>query len=252
MMLRKLATPFKPLLEWLAQIECRISRRWVYESHRRLMRVQWNLPPEPEHFDHHINIFHSWPKTRNSLGLERGCFGSLALQGGRVLELSCGDGFNARNFYSLRSKEVVACDFDASAIKTAKAKNSADNVRFELADIRTAMPEGKFENIAWDGAIEHFTPAEIDGVLAAIKSRLTPNGVVSGYTVAERPGGKQLSHHEYEFKDKEDLRRFFTPHFKCVTVFETIYSMRHNLYFWASDNEASVPLSPSWPHSTTG
>jgi hypothetical protein len=47
----------------------------------------------------------------------------------------------------------------------------------------------------------------------------------------------------------DDLKRFLTPYFKNVTVFETIYSERHNLYFWASDG--ILPLSQNWVHLTT-
>ena len=52
-------------------------------------------------------------------------------------------------------------------------------------------------------------------------------------------GKKGNALHEYEFKNKEDLRRFFTPHFKFVKVWETIYPTRHNLYFAASQSEIS-------------
>jgi SAM-dependent methyltransferase len=214
------------------------------------MAIQWSLPPQPEFFDHQIDLFYWWLASRNSLWLERGVFGSLALQGGGVLEIACGDGFNARNFYSLRSERVVACDFDPKAIKTAQGKNSAPNIEFLLVDIRTEMPEGEFENIIWDAAIEHFTPDEIAKILNGIKSRLTDDGILSGYTIVERADcTKSLSHHEYEFKSKEDLLRFFQPHFRNVTVFETEYPERHNLYFWASDGV--LPFGLGWSKAVT-
>jgi trans-aconitate methyltransferase len=128
---------------------------------------------------------------------------------------------------------VIACDFDPVAIATAKRKNAAANVEYVLADIRTAMPAGEFDNIVWDAAIEHFAPIEIEEILTNIMSRLTKHGILNGYTIVEKPDGKSLSHHEYEFQSKEDLARFLAPHFKNVTVFETIYPERHNLYFWA-------------------
>lgn len=241
----------KYLRETLAELECTMARRWVSSAHRRLMTIQWSLPPQPEFFDHQIDLFYHWLATRNSLWLERGVFGSLALRGkGDVLELACGDGFNTRNFYSLRSARVIACDFDPKAIKTARGKNSASNIEFLLADIRTEMPRGIFENIIWDTAIEHFTPDEIVKILGDIKLRLTDDGILSGYTILERNDGtKALSHHEYEFKSKEDLLRFFTPHFRNVTVFETEYPERHNLYFWASDGV--VPFGPGWFKAVT-
>jgi len=235
----------KPPLEWMIQMECAIARFWASGAHKRLMLVQWGFPPQPEHFDHHIDLYYQWRYSRNSMWIERGAFGSLALQGGDLLELACGDGFNATNFYSLRSRRVIACDFDAKAIATARRKNDAPNVEFLLADIRANMPTGNFTNVVWDTAIEHFTPVEIDKILADIKTRLTPGGILSGHTIVERTDGrKSLIHHEYEFKNKEDLLRFFTAHFRNVTVFETIYPSRHNLYFWASDG--SLPFNSDW------
>ena len=118
-------TFIKPILEWFLQVESWLAIRWVSSAHRRLMAIQWGYPPQPEHFDHNIDLFYQWLDTRNSLWVERGAFGGLALLGGKVLELSCGDGFNTRNFYSLRSKSIVACDFDPKAIETCRQKNSA-------------------------------------------------------------------------------------------------------------------------------
>ena len=212
------------------------------------MFAQWALDPQPEFFDHHIDLNYQWTNTRNPLWVERGVFGALALKGNSVLELACGDGFNAKNFYSIKSKNIIACDFDPKAISVAITKNHAPNVKFIIADIRTNMPDGKFENIIWDAAIEHFTPLEITEIMINIKKRLVSDGVLSGYTIVEKPDGKmQNPHHEYEFLNMSDLKRFLTPHFKNVKVFETIYSTRHNLYFWASDN--TLPFDENWEHS---
>ena len=246
-LLKKIATKAKPLLEALAAMEAGLAARWASAAFRRLREVQWRLAPQPEHFDHRIDLYHQWQTNRNSLWVERGVFSGLALKpGGRVLELACGDGFAARNFFSLRSREVIACDFDPLALATARRHHAAPNVTYVLADIRTAMPEGEFDNIVWDAAIEHFTPAEIDQLMREIARRLGPAGVLSGYTIVERSDGmKSLSHHENEFRDKADLMRFFQPYFRSVTVFETIYPDRHNLYFWAS--RGALPFAPGWP-----
>ena len=235
----------KRCAEFLFDFESRVSRASAFAAHRRLLLAQWRLAPAPEWFDHSIDLLYQWSATNNSLWVERGVFGGLALKGGRLLELSCGDGFNAKHFYAHRSKEVIACDFDPSAIHTANKKNFSPNVTFVLADIRTQMPTGIFENIVWDAAIEHFHPNEIDLIMSNIKRRLTNDGILSGHTIVERTDGvKQLHQHEYEFKDMEDLKRFLTPHFKNVKVFQTIYPDRHNLYFWASDS--SIPFDTGW------
>jgi SAM-dependent methyltransferase len=235
------------LRERLFDLEARVAIRWSAAAHRRLMTLQWARTPQPEFFDHHQDLFYLWQASRNSLWLERGVFGSLALLGGDVLELACGDGFNARNFYSLRSKKVVACDYDPNAIALAKRKNAAPNIEYVVADIRSNMPTGRFQNVTWDAAIEHFTPDEIVKVLRSIDERLAPGGILSGYTIVEQPSGKSLSHHEREFKSMADLASFLTPFFKKVTVFETIYTVRHNLYFWAS--QSSLPFRLDWPGS---
>jgi SAM-dependent methyltransferase len=245
-LVRRLAW-LKPGFERVVQAEAFLAGAWAASAHKRLMDVQWRIPPEPEHFDHHIDLYWHFLASRSSSWLERGVFGSLALKGGDVLELACGDGFNTRNFYSLRSRRVVACDYDPAAIRTARRKNAAPNVEYVLADIRRAMPSGSFENVVWDAAIEHFTLPEVESVLGEIKARLAVGGILSGYTIVERPDGrKSLSHHEREFRDMADLAKLLEPHFRCVSVFQTAYPERHNLYFWASD--AWLPFQPGWPH----
>jgi len=67
-----------------------------------------------------------------------------------VLELACGDGFNTRNFYSLKSSRIVACDIDADVIATARRKNAAPNVEYLVCDIKRGLPAGTFDNIVWD------------------------------------------------------------------------------------------------------
>ena len=241
--------PAKPILEWVAEAECTIASAWTKSAHKRLLEVEWYIPPEPENFDHQIDQFYWWTVSRNPQWVERGVYSALALKGENVLELCCGDGFNARNFYSLKSKQVVACDFDPKIIRVAKRKNSAPNVSFHVADIRTQMPDGRYDNIVWDAGIEHFTEMEIQDIMRSIKSRLIQNGILSGHTIVERADGrKQLKYHEYEFKDKEDLLRFFTPFFANVIVFETEYPDRHNLYFWASDS--TIPFGHGWAHAS--
>ncbi len=210
--------------------------------------MEWGKTPTPEWFDHNIDKFVSWgTRSGNCFWLERGVFSNLAISSGaNVLELCCGDGFNAKHFYSYRAAKITSCDFDANAIRHAKECNWVDNVEFVVADIRCAMPGGDktYDNIVWDAAIEHFTPEEIKKLMKDIKSRLNEKGILSGYTIVERADGKSLEQHEYEFKSKEDLMRFLTPWFKNVKVFETIYPDRHNLYFYASDDV--LPFSSEW------
>lgn len=225
-------------------------REKAARAHREQFNFDWGVAPPPEWHDHYCDLAFQWHETRIPFWVERGIFNLLVMEAGcKVLELCCGDGFNACHFYSIRASKVVSVDFDSAAIHHALRYNHAPNVQFTEADIRTQMPEGLFSNIIWDGSIEHFTPEEIDAVVATTKSRIAPGGVLSGYTLKElETGTKQLVHHEYEFKSKEDLKRFFVPHFKNVLVFETKYPSRHNFYFFASDD--ALPFDQNWKYGT--
>ena len=207
--------------------------------------VQGYVPPQPDNFDHQIDQFYLWTVTRSPQWVERGVYSALALKGGKLLDLCCGDGFNARNFYSVKSTHVVACDIDPKIIRLAKRKNPARNVSYEVADIRWHMPDGRYENIIWDSAIEYFTEAEICTILESIKDHLTADGIVSGHTYVENMDEPdRISNHKYHFKCREDLVRMLMSVLENVLVFETEYPGRHNLYFWASD--AVIPFGSGW------
>lgn len=224
----------------------RILRKIISFFYKWQFRVQWGAATTPEWFDHYIDLYGLWGHEKgNCFWLERGAFSMLALKDkGNVLELCCGDGFNSKYFYSYKAAKICSCDFDPVAIRHAKRNNQTKKNDFVLADIRDSMPEGIFDNIVWDAAIEHFTPTEIRMIMENIKHRLGVTGILSGYTIVERAEGKQLEQHEYEFKSKEDLMRFLSPWFTHVKIFETIYSERHNLYFYASDGV--LPLTKDW------
>lgn len=234
-----------PLLA-LARANARLSRSIASAAHRFQFNVEWGVD-NPEYFDHNLDQFFYWRRSRNSLPWERGVYSSFALQsttkdGVRptVLELCCGDGFMAYHFYSLVAESVIGVDFDPQAIKAANKRNKAPNTTFVVGDIRTDIPEGQFDNIIWDAAIEHFTEAETTALMGTIASRLKSDGILSGYTVLEPEGGhKHLHQHEYEFHNKEDLARFLTPHFANVQVWQTTFPNRTNLYFYASN--AALP-----------
>ncbi len=211
-------------------------RKLVRLTHRIQFLIEWSVD-NPEYFDHNIDMYSSWYKTRESFPVERGVFSSFAMQpNSRVLDLCCGDGFNSYHFYSLRASSVTAIDFDREAIRWAKRNYKATNLEFRIGDIRNDIPDGPFDNIIWDAAVEHFTEIEIISIMEKIKSVMAPEGTLSGYTIIEpSDGGKHLHQHEYEFHNKEDLGRFLKPYFNNVHIFETVFPSRTNLYFYATN-----------------
>jgi SAM-dependent methyltransferase len=222
-----------------------VLRRVTAFTHQIQFLIEWGIQPTPVWFDHFLDQYYLWRRSRTPLGWERGIFSLLAMrQGARVLELCCGDGFNAYHFYSIRASSIVAVDYDPEAIQFARRHFVAPNIRYEVADIRTAMPSGPFDNIIWDAGIDYLTEQEINKVMADIKSRLAEGGILSGYTILEFGSGNYRHGNQYDFMSKEDLLRFLQPHFENVRVFETIYPNRHNLYFFAGNSE--LPFDRSW------
>lgn len=214
--------------------------------------VEWGKTPNPEWYDHFLDQYWGWGKMGSGMPWERGIFSSLALKkNGNALELCCGDGFNASHFYATQLNSIISVDFDSTAIEHAKSNCNSSKITYKECDIRKELPAGKFDNIIWDAAIEHFTEEEICSIMLNIKNSLTHDGILSGYTITKRADGVKLHHdHEYEFSSKEDAMRFLTPYFQRVKVFETEHPDRHNLYFYASDN-APLPFDVDWERSIT-
>lgn len=167
-----------------------------------------------------------------------------------MLEIACGDGFNTRNFYSIFVKFVIACDLDEKAIKIACRKNNAPNIEYKIVDVRTSLPDGDFDNVVCDMALNHFTNQEVNELFLSIKQRLSKNGgIFSGSTFSFNSGNMigTPTKNDYELRNLADLKLLLESYFGNVIVFETNYPTLHNLYFWASDSE--IPFSDEWRHS---
>jgi SAM-dependent methyltransferase len=221
----------------------RVLRRVTAYSHHVEFLCDWGgFRRPPEWFDHLFEQYWRWRYTRNPMSWERGVFATLVMpEGARILDLCCGGGFFSYHFYSSRASSVIGVDFDPKAIAHARRNFSAQNIEFVCGDIRTDMPIGPFDTIVWNAAIEHFTQAEIASLITAIKARLAPTGILTGYTLVEKESGKSHPDHEYEFKSQQDLADLLRPFFVNVTVLDTKWrdqlEERENLYFFASDTQ---------------
>jgi SAM-dependent methyltransferase len=227
------------------------SRVLARIAHSAKYTCDWETAPIPEFNDHYINQYFLWPELKRSFWLEGPVITALAMKrGGRYLELCCGSGFNSDLFYSAMAGELVAVDFDPRAIELARRYHARDNVRYEVLDIRAELPAGPFDGIIWDAAIEHFTAAEIAGIVGQIFARLAPGALLSGYTVSETDSGRQHPDHEHEFRDMADLGAHLKPPFRHVRVFESVHTTiapaRRNLMFFAGND--TLPFDAAWPH----
>jgi SAM-dependent methyltransferase len=233
---------FKRMLIGAFEAECWLASKWVSAAHRRLKFSQWAIPPSPRNVDHRIDLYSDWLRSRNSVWVERGVFNRLCLRGGDVLELTCGDGFNTRNFYSLHSRSIVACDIDACIIRTARRKNAAANIEYRVSDIVREFPRGRYQNVIWDFGYpitEFFSPEDLAAIFGNVRSSLEPGGIFSGYTMAEDAANEFTdAGPEGRMLEKEQLVAMLMPYFKHVAVFETASPGRKNFYFCASDDAA--------------
>jgi SAM-dependent methyltransferase len=239
---------FKRSLERVVELECMLASKWAASAHDQLMAVQHRIPPIPASFDHHIDLYSVWLKTRNPMWVERGVFTSLCLKGGAVLELACGDGFNARNFYSLKSGKIIACDLDADVIATARRKNPAPNVEYLVCDIRRGLPSGTFDNIVWDYGFpfrHHFSDNDMHAILARVHDSLAADGILSGHTTISTESPRRELHEELMVKRM--LYQQLRAHFSSVLIFKTTSPARINVYFWASDG--TVPFDTGWSNA---
>ena len=139
----------------------------------------------------------------------------------------------AYHFFSSRAASVLSVD-STNAIAHAKRNFRAPNVEYRCADIRTDMPEGEFDNVVGTcNRALHVRGGE--GNPDQHQDAACVAGTLSGYTIVERVSGKSLSHHEYEYKSKEELAMLLKQFFGNVLVFENTsrdqIEERRNLYF---------------------
>lgn len=211
-------------------------------SHHLQYKVEGFMRPSAEWFDHELDAQWQWPSQGRFTFLERGVLSSLSIRpGGRLLELCCGDGFNAGRFYASRAGQVVAVDHNREALAQARRRHTRPNVEFREADIRAELPEGPFDNVIWDSAIHHFSIAEAAVVLAAAHRVMRDDGVLSGYTVIEP--GESYAYTRLRFTDAVGLAELLAGEFAHVSVLETSDPLRRNLYFFASDLRAALPFA---------
>src|SRR5919201_3451740 len=171
-----------PPLRLLNQVVRKLSSL----THLLQLRAEGLLRPHSEWFDHYVDANWQWGATGRSSFLERGVFNNLVIRpGAEVLELCSGDGFNTRHFYAGRATRVVGVDANREAVAHARRRNAADNVTYELCDIRETLPDGPFDNVVWDSALHHFTAQETGQVLTLLKTRIRPQAGLSGYTEIE-------------------------------------------------------------------
>ena len=226
----------------------RILRTLAAGGHHLQYLLQWRFAVQaPLSFDPFLDLYWRWKIARSPMSWERGIFGLLAMKPGcRLLDLCCGEGFYTHRFYSGRAGNIIAMDFNDRAIAHARRNFRAPNIEYCCGDARSQMPPGPFDNVSWDAGIEYFTPQEIETILGEIKKKLTPDGILSGYSIlVPKDGSAEIQGRKYTAESREELGGLLHRFFRNVTIVRTVYPQRTNHYFFASDGP--LPFSADWP-----
>ncbi len=115
---------------------------------------------------------------------------------GRILDLGCGFGLFSLFFASMqRERELVGVDFDAKRVEQARAsaeKLGLTNATYHHGDVLEWESSGRFDAIYMLDVLHHVPPEAAPGLLAQLRGKLRPGGVLLLKEVANRPYGKML------------------------------------------------------------
>ncbi len=218
------------------------------------MRAQWSLPPVPTHFDHHIDLHHQWLLQRNPLWLERGVFQRLLTLRRQRVELA------VRRL--LQRAQLLLAEVASrrrlrhrptGAGYRASARTQHRTSSTSIADIRVALPPGRFDNVVWDFAfplVQYFEPgADRWRPPADSHEPRARRRVVPGYTLATQTEGEAVHAERYDIPVAWRIYvNHMLPHFRHVVVFETAVFGPSQLLFLGIRRQRS-PMTPDWPHA---
>ena len=146
------------------------------------------------------------------------------VQGKRVLDISCGEGYGTALMRREGAARVTGADIDMAIIERARRVYGDEGLSFEVADARTTLPfeDQSFDVVVSFETIEHI--AEQEGFTAELARVLTPEGilVISTPDAALSPPDIPNPFHAKELDEKAFLA-LLAPHFAHVTPYRQGY-----------------------------
>jgi 2-polyprenyl-3-methyl-5-hydroxy-6-metoxy-1,4-benzoquinol methylase/glycosyltransferase involved in cell wall biosynthesis len=147
--------------------------------------------------------------------LHRYAYATQFVDGKRVLDLACGEGYGSQ-LLARTARDVVGIDIDVGAVRHASNKYLRRNLEFRVGSITAVPVEGQnlFDVIVCFEALEHI--ADHHALLKEIKRLLTPDGVFivstpNKWAYSDEPQYTNPFHvHELYFGEfRELLKKYF-------------------------------------------
>lgn len=215
-----------------------ICTKYLSIYYRHLMSLQWGKG-SPEWFDHRIDLYR-WRDHLNPHWVERGVYSKeVMFQDCKVLDVACGDGLYPLLFYVSTGAWVDCIDINESAVAHAVRHNNHPQIRFVRSDaVRDDFPRTAYDVISFDGAMDHFSQAQLDMLFPKIKRALGGTGIFVGYQEI----GFRLPDDEHPtcFATRAELVSKLLQHFRYVGTVITETPGRKNAYFRCSDDKDKV------------
>jgi ubiquinone/menaquinone biosynthesis C-methylase UbiE len=173
--------------------------------------------------------------------LHRYYFASHFVEGKKVLDLACGEGYGSYIF-SKSAEHVVGIDIDEGTIKHASSKYIKDNLEFIQGSILEVPIEGKklFDVIACFEILEHVK--EHEELMKEVKRLLKDDGIFIASTPNKKVYSDDVSY-ENPFHEKElyfnEFKELLKRYFNYVCFFgQRVYAGSH-LWSLTQVNEIS-------------
>jgi ubiquinone/menaquinone biosynthesis C-methylase UbiE len=158
-----------------------------------------------------------------------------------ILELGCGTGKNTPMLASIGA-HVLAVDFSAGMIERARAKVTAPNVTFEIADITRRWPcnDQSFDLIVCNLVLEHV--ADIDFIFAEASRVLITSG---RFFICELHPARQYLGTQARFQRDDDTKQIaaFTHHITDFTnaALANGLLLKEMKEWWREEDEGKPP-----------
>ncbi|MEO5947350.1 MAG: class I SAM-dependent methyltransferase [Chitinophagaceae bacterium] len=138
----------------------------------------------------------------------------------RILDIACGEGYGV-NLLSKKAKHVLGIDIDASTIRQAQNKYTANNIEFRVGSILNIPSEdNSFDVITCFETLEHVEKHEM--LIKELKRVLTPEGLLIISTPEKGNNSKSyISKNPYHKKElnKIELNNLLSYYFNYLKFY---------------------------------